>query len=173
MQTELRKHQHTLITYGTGTILFGLWSLAKSVVYLVIDRSENSLYFIIDQLVEPDDKKSAFLIAIAAVSIVFLIDMIFRWVAGSSARKIGTGMKIKPGFVIASLYIVAVDGFEFVSGIQNIIAGEFMQLDKLLTLLVDITSFIIVLQMIYAAFMVGKLSKAIELEGAAAAGSGK
>ena len=51
MQTELRKHQHTLITYGTGTILFGLWSLAKSVVYLVIDRSENSLYFIIDQLV--------------------------------------------------------------------------------------------------------------------------
>lgn len=33
--------------------------------------------------------------------------------------------------------------------------------------------FIIVLQMIYAAFMVGKLSKAIELEGAAAAGSGK
>lgn len=173
MQTELRKHQHTLITYGTGTILFGLWSLAKSVVYLVIDRSENSLYFIIDQLVEPDDKKFAFLVAIAVVSSVFLIDMIFRWVAGSSARKIGTGMKIKPGFVIASLYIAVVDGFEFVSGIQNILAGEFMQLDKILTLLVDITSFIIVVQMIYAAFMVGKLSKAIGLEGAAPAASGK
>lgn len=173
MQTELRKHQHTLITYGTGTILFGLWSLAKSVVYLVIDRSENSLYFVIDQIAEPDDKKFMFLVAVAAVSSVFLIDMIFRWAAGSSARKIGTGMKIKPGFVIASLYIAAVDGFEFVSGIQNILAGEFMQLDKILTLLVDITSFIIVVQMIYAAFMVGKLSKAIGLEDAAPAASGK
>ena len=174
MQTELRKHQHTLITYGTGTILFGLWSLAKSVVYLVFDRSEESLSYMIEQLAPSEERGLMFVLAISLVSSVFLlIDMLFRWVAGSSARKIGTGMKIKPSFVIASLYIVAVDGFEFVSGIQSILAGEFMQLDKILTLLVDITSFIIVVQMIYAAFMVGKLSKAIELEGAAAAGSGK
>ena len=115
-----------------------------------------------------------FVLAISLVSSVFLVDMIFRWAAGRSAQKIGTGKKtIKLGFMITSLYIAAVDGFEFVSGIQSILAGEFMQLDKILTLLVDITSFIIVVQMIYAAFMVGKLSKAIELEGAAAAGSGK
>ena len=173
MQTELRKHQHTLITYGTGTILFGLWSLAKSVVYLVIDRSEESLSYMIEQLAPSEERGLMFVLAISLVSSVFLVDMIFRWAAGRSAQKIGTGMKIKPGFVIASLYIVAVDGFEFVSGIQSILAGEFMRLDKILTLLVDITSFIIVVQMIYAAFMVGKLSKAIELEGAAAAGSGK
>ena len=174
MQTELRKHQHTLITYGTGTILFGLWRLAKSVVYLVFDRSEESLSYMIEQLAPSEERGIMFVLAISLVSSVFLVDMIFRWAAGRSAQKIGTGKKtIKLGFMITSLYIAAVDGFEFVSGIQNIIAGEFMQLDKLLTLLVDITSFIIVLQMIYAAFMVGKLSKAIELEGAAAAGSGK
>ena len=36
MQTELRKHQHTLAVVGMGAIGFGIWSVIKAILYLTI-----------------------------------------------------------------------------------------------------------------------------------------
>ena len=120
MQTELRKHQHTLIVYGTGTILFGLWSMAKSAVLLILDDSENSI-----------------------------------------------------ANIIAAMYIYLGDGLEFVAGVVESIRGGFDSIDNVLTLLVDITSFVTVGEMVFAAIMVGKLTNEISQRGKAPAEVGK
>jgi hypothetical protein len=174
MQTELRKHQHTLIVYGTGTILFGLWSMAKSAVLLILDDSENSIANIIAESPSELGRGTTIAIVVAVVAIIYIVDLIFRWLVGNSARKIGMGKKkLSPGFIIAAMYIYLVDGLEFVSGVVEIIRGEFDSIDNLLTLLVDITSFVTVGEMVFAAIMVGKLTNEISQRGKAPAEVGK
>ena len=174
MQTELRKHQHTLIVYGTGTILFGLWSMAKSAVLLILDDSENSIANIIAESPSELGRGTTIEIVVAVVAIIYIVDLIFRWLVGNSARKIGMGKKeLSPGFIIAAMYIYLVDGLEFVSGVVEIIRGGFDSIDNLLTLLVDITSFVTVGEMVFAAIMVGKLTNEISQRGKAPAEVGK
>lgn len=162
MQTELRKHQHTLIVYGTGTILFSLWSLVKSTILLAMDTSEGSLTALIKEAYDSPDRGIGLMVIAVVVGMIYMVDLVLRWTAGKNAREIGEGKKrIRPGFIISSLYILGIDSLELVTGLMMLARGEVDNFDRVLTILVDITSLVTVLEMVYAAFMVGKLTRRI------------
>ena len=136
MQTELIKHRHTLAVVGLGAIAFGIWSLIKSILYFVlvepIIKTISSNY---DNL--SDSKIEAWVLIAITLSLVVLfvlIDMLLRWKVGRKAGALS---------------------------IAGIIPSDEDITDQISTLLVDFTSVVMLIEMIYAAVMIRKLTKAI------------
>ena len=156
MQTELIKHRHTLAVVGLGAIAFGIWSLIKSILYFVLvepifdtissnyDDLSNSTY------------EAWVLVAITfAIVVMFvLIDMLLRWKVGRKAMAVSRGDK-EPGvgFFILSSILLLMDMAELIMGALSI-AG-------ISTLLVDFTSVVMLIEMLFAAIMIRKLVKKI------------
>ena len=147
MQTELIKHRHTLAVVGMGAIAFGIWSLIKSILYFVlvepIFKTISSNY---DDL--SNSKYEAWVlvaITFALVVLFVLIDMLLRWKVGRKAMAVSRGER-EPGvgFFILSSILLLMDMAELIS-----------------TLLVDFTSVVMLIEMIVAAVMIRKLTKAI------------
>ena len=182
MQTELIKHRHTLAVVGLGAIAFGIWSLIKSILYFVLvepifdtissnyDDLSNSTY------------EAWVLVAITfAIVVMFvLIDMLLRWKVGRKAMAVSRGDK-EPGvgFFILSSILLLMDMAELIMGalsIAGIIPSDEDITDQISTLLVDFTSVVMLIEMLFAAIMIRKLVKAqfrCSLNNAAATNSGK
>ena len=167
MQTELIKHRHTLAVVGLGAIAFGIWSLIKSILYFVlvepIIKTISSNY---DNL--SNSKIEAWvLIAITFTLVVLfvLIDMLLRWKVGRKAMAVSRGER-EPGvgFFVLSSILLLMDMSELVMGILSIagiISSDEDLFDQISTLLVDFTSVVMLIEMIVAAVMIRKLTKAI------------
>ena len=167
MQTELIKHRHTLAVVGLGAIAFGIWSLIKSILYFVlvepIIKTISSNY---DNL--SDSKIEAWVLIAITLSLVVLfvlIDMLLRWKVGRKAMAVSRGER-EPGvgFFILSTILLLMDLSELIMGalsIAGIIPSDEDITDQISTLLVDFTSVVMLIEMIYAAVMIRKLTKAI------------
>ena len=167
MQTELIKHRHTLAVVGMGAIAFGIWSLIKSILYFVLveplsDIINENLDSIIDSNFEA---LAALALSILIVGLFVLIDMLFRWKVGRRAMAISRGDKDPGvGFFILSAILLLMDLSELVLGVSSIvgaISSDEDMIDRISTLLVDFTSVVMLAEMIFAAVMIRKLTKAI------------
>ena len=167
MQTELIKHRHTLAVVGMGAIAFGIWSLVKSILYFVLVEPIGGIISSnYDSII--DSRGEALAVYAVSIAIVFLfvmIDMLFRWIVGRKAMAISKGEK-EPGigFFILSAILMLMDLTELVMGVLAIAgvvsSGEDM-FDRVSTLLVDFTSVVMLIEMIFAAVMIRKLTKVI------------
>ena len=167
MQTELIKHRHTLAVVGLGAIAFGIWSLIKSILYFVlvepIIKTISSNY---DNL--SNSKIEAWVLIAITLSLVVLfvlIDMLLRWKVGRKAMAVSRGER-EPGvgFFVLSSILLLMDMSELVMGILSIagiISSDEDLFDQISTLLVDFTSVVMLIEMIVAAVMIRKLTKAI------------
>ena len=167
MQTELIKHRHTLAVVGMGAIAFGIWSLIKSILYFVLveplsDIINENLDSIIDSNFEA---LAALALSILIVGLFVLIDMLFRWKVGRRAMAISRGDKDPGvGFFILSAILLLMDLSELVLGVSSIvgaISSSEDMIDQISTLLVDFTSVVMLIEMLFAAIMIRKLVKKI------------
>ena len=165
MQTELIKHRHTLAVVGMGAIVFGIWSLIKSILYFVLVEP---LSDIINENLDSDsnfEALAALALSILIVGLFVLIDMLFRWKVGRRAMAISRGDKDPGvGFFILSAILLLMDLSELVLGVSSIvgaISSDEDMIDRISTLLVDFTSVVMLAEMIFAAVMIRKLTKAI------------
>ena len=143
MQTELIKHRHTLAVVGMGAIAFGIWSLIKSILYFV--------------LVEPIIKTIS--------SNYDNLSNSKRWKVGRKAMAVSRGER-EPGvgFFILSSILLLMDMAELIMGalsIAGIIPSDEDITDQISTLLVDFTSVVMLIEMLFAAIMIRKLVKKI------------
>ena len=167
MQTELIKHRHTLAVVGMGAIAFGIWSLIKSILYFVLvepltDIINENLDSIIDSNFEA---LAALALSILIVGLFVLIDMLFRWKVGRKAMAVSRGER-EPGvgFFILSSILLLMDMAELIMGalsIAGIIPSDEDITDQISTLLVDFTSVVMLIEMLFAAIMIRKLVKKI------------
>ena len=167
MQTELIKHRHTLAVVGMGAIAFGIWSLIKSILYFVLveplsDIINENLDSIIDSNFEA---LAALALSILIVGLFVLIDMLFRWKVGRRAMAISRGDKDPGvGFFILSAILLLMDLSELVLGVSSIvgaISSSEDMIDQISTLLVDFTSVVMLIEMLFAAIMIRKKEKKI------------
>lgn len=175
MDAELRKHQHTIAAIGVGAVLFGIWSVIKTIIYAVLLTPLGDT--VEQQLPEADIelKGTALLLASIALGLALLVDLTMRAYVGKRAWDIGNGVRqIGATFCIAVCIVALFDCIEFVTGTLSILDAEEISLDQLVTLLVDITSFVTMIQMLAAVYKVSKLTKksAGDLSGGVSAASG-
>ena len=91
-----------------------------------------------------------------------LIDLILRWKVGKEARAIAADNKpVTARFYLLSAIPVLIDSLEFVSGILAVIGilETEIDIDIFATLLVDFTSVVMLIEMIYSTVQINKIKK--------------
>ena len=167
MQTELIKHRHTLAVVGMGAIAFGIWSLIKSILYFVlVEPLSNIINENLDSIIDSNfEALAALALSILIVGLFVLIDMLLRWKVGRKAMAVSRGER-EPGvgFFILSSILLLMDMAELIMGalsIAGIIPSDEDITDQISTLLVDFTSVVMLIEMLFAAIMIRKLVKKI------------
>lgn len=165
LQKALRRHQHTLMVVGAGVMGFGIWSVVKSILTLVfIDliKGNRILEDYIPASEIENEPNMVFAITILIMVVTLLVDLILRWKVGKEARVIAAENKPATArFFLLSAIPILIDSVEFVSGFLALIGvlETEIDIDVFATLLVDFTSVVMLIEMIYSAVQINKIKK--------------
>ena len=86
-EITLRRNQDTLVIVGTGVIIFGIWSLLKTLFALLLNIGD--LYEVILKEETPEGRVAIFIV----VTLMLMIDLAFRVSVGLSAIAVARGKK--------------------------------------------------------------------------------
>ena len=154
MEKELRRKQVTLVTLGTGVILFGVWSVVKSLLYY-----RTNLFADLDTQVEPE-LLPYMLATVVIVALFVLADLGIRLKIGRRARAEGMGRRQKNGYLILAALIVLVNITGDLLGVYYIVKNgvpEQSGPDYIVSVLVDLSSTILLAELIITVLRVRKL----------------
>ena len=154
MEKELRRKQVTLVTLGTGVILFGVWSVVKSLLYF-----RTGLFSDLDTQVEPE-LLPYMLATVVIVALFVLADLGIRLKIGRRARAEGMGRRQKNGYLILAALIVLVNITGDLLGVYYIVKNgvpEQSGLDYVVSVLVDLSSTVLLAELIITVLRVRKL----------------
>lgn len=162
-EIELRRHRKTLTVLGAGIIAFGFWNLMKTFMTALDDPSA---------LINNPDPETRMLMAAALIGSVLLLmgaDLLLRIWVGITAIRTGRGKTKKSlrlwGFivlVILGALAILVDGtiLAFAIIFNNGDIEIMLKVpDIAVTLIGDLTGFLILVQLLRAAVLVRKLTK--------------
>ena len=150
---------------GAGVMGFGIWSVVKSIltlVFLNLFKTDKLLENYIPVTEFENESNIVLIITILVIVVTLLIDLILRWKVGKEARAIAADNKpVTARFYLLSAIPVLIDSLEFVSGILAVIGivETEIDIDIFATLLVDFTSVVMLIEMIYSAVQINKIKK--------------
>ena len=154
MEKELRRKQVTLVTLGTGVILFGVWSVVKSLLYF-----RTNLFADLDTQAEPE-LLPYMLATVVIVALFVLADLGIRLKIGRRARAEGMGRRQKNGYLILAALIVlfnlAVELFSIYFVVKNGLSGQ-SHIEYAVSMLVDLSSTVLLIELIVTVLRVRKL----------------
>jgi hypothetical protein len=188
---KLRKYESILVLSGFGVMIFGLWSIIRAAIYYILypfDVAEflgKSEYAQI--MAEGREEGVEFItenlgtIIMVVLFTVLAIDLLLRIYVGMSARAYGRGRK-KRGFFIFVAWVMAVFAlFGIVMSVQNFVqpvidafkdssanayaeTGATGEQAGSVSIFVDITSFLVLLELAISAMQVRKLRKQLGIK---------
>lgn len=188
---KLRKYESILVISGLGVIAFGLWSIIRAAVFyflypldlkdyldqteideMIADGRENGIEFLTDHL------------DVMMTTIIFIglsIDLLLRVYIGLSARSYGRG-RDRRGLYIVVVWIMALftltgicltitkDLYPIIEAIKtqdpNALDGTSRRGDQAasVSLLVDLTSFLVLLELGISSVKVKRLRKQLDIK---------
>ena len=154
MEKELRRKQVTLVTLGTGVILFGVWSVVKSLLYF-----RTNLFADLDTQAEPE-LLPYMLATVVIVALFVLADLGIRLKIGRRARAEGMGRRQKNGYLILAALIVLVNITGDLLGVYALVKygiSEQSGLEYVVSVLVDLSSTVLLAELIITVLRVRKL----------------
>ena len=146
MDATIRRLQNNLITLGTGTIAFGIWTVIKYFLLCTVDIPN-----IIDSTGQiPDD--------------IYRIAFFIICVIGFSARSEGRGKKKGWFYLITAIITILLYVFGVITEITAMFSATEGLLNKIITLLIDTTSIVLIIEIIISSI---KLKKLLRVRGGA------
>lgn len=171
MERELRKNQNALVIIGSGVILFGFWTVIKTIAYCIL--STDQIIALAagpdgNSLLQTETERAYFLIVFyILMAIVLLIDLSFRLYIGRSARREGLGKKRKRdgrAYLVMGILLVIACAIGTVSDVLTLL-GLYDSVDSkaslFVSILVDLTSLITMLELIRAAVRSRQIRRAL------------
>ena len=173
-QIKLRRNQNTLITVGTGTIAFGVWSFVKTLGMTLITRPDNiSGYMSAMQSggVEITDmsETAMFWTTVVISGILLIIDVSARLFVGFSAISVGRGKRHSRWYIVIALlmilgsvisvlmilYSFQLDTEDSVAALSN---NSAISNNTFSGVIIELTSTIMLIEMLAASVRVRKLN---------------
>jgi hypothetical protein len=162
-ETELRRGQNTLFILGGGVITFGLWSVVKSIMYLMVNPFQ---YF------RSDDVPQEFQLIVMAVvygiaALLVGLDVGLRIFVGLSARAEARGKKKSRAYIIVAAVMAAGNLLLFLGTLllaattPDAVTGNL--LDTLVSAVVDVTALITLFELVFTARRVQRLRTLLSL----------
>ena len=163
-QLQIRKDQNTLIVVGTGTILFGLWTMAKTLGLVFILRKETvaALKANYEWVAEIPDR-FVFWVIVGMTFIIMGVILAVRAYVGMSAIAVGRGKRksilyllFAGVMIISSIYYLAVGIFTMDAPEQM---GAFTRDQSISALIIEATSMVMTVEMVVSALRIRKLTR--------------
>ena len=155
LQIQLRKNQDTLKIVGLGVMVFGVWSIVKTILYTTAQWSS-----ITEEIVVPEANETlAKMVYIFMIAVTMVVEIAVRLYIGRSAIAEGRGERRRPGYVVVAFLITAIGLTLTVTAF--VVPGIRMELNPelLASLFVEITSAVITFEMCWSAVRVRKLRR--------------
>lgn len=138
---------------ASGTLVMGIWSLLKTFMSIFGDMGD-----------ELRTDEMPYFIAVLGVTIVFaamfVIGISFRFIVWKGARREAESGKKGNGYIVCAVLLMAFGIYTCSSFIRKLIRGESDGYD-IMEIILDITSFIILLQLLICAFSLRKVRREI------------
>ena len=143
-----RRCQDLLMLSGLGVIAFGVWSVLKTILLFI---------FRDDLLAEVPDDTFSRVFVFVFIGLILLIDFSARLFVGLSARAEGSGKKKGYAYIVFAVLIALASLTSLVLVFFD--AGTTSLLELVVSVIVEVTSIVVVFEMLAAAFAVKKLRK--------------
>lgn len=173
-QRRIRKSGSTLVIVGTGIMIFGVWAALKSFSLLLLRERQT-----IQELrgYAPEDApyindKVLLTATIVGVTVYVLIELAVRAFVGFSAIAEGRGKKSGSMYIVFTFILILLTLSSVITEVYVLIigaAGGFKEalngvehtteLDVLTSLVIDLTSMVLMVQMVVSAFRLKKYKK--------------
>ena len=161
LHIQLRKNQDTLKIVGLGVMAFGAWSIVRAILYTTLQWNS-----IIENMVEQElSAKTAGIMYVIVSVMIMAVEIAIRLYIGRSAIAEGKGERKRSGYIVVAFLIALMDlslmfFFFILLGTRTEIS-----LDALVTMFVELTSTVILLEMCQSAIRVRKLRRQIAEQG--------
>lgn len=156
METTLRKYQNTLIITSTGVLFFGIWSMLKTILTLVLSTPDSLLSYTDGYTGIP-----GFILLVVSALGFLVVDLLFRFFIWRSASAEGSGQRKNSAYLILSGLLMILELISLFSTILSLPGSKETLLTSIVSLAVEITSIVTLAQLIYSAFVVRKLTRKI------------
>ena len=147
-EIKMRRYQNLLTVSGLGVIIFGLWSVLKTILLLFLKEG------ILKEL--PDDTIVR-VIVFAFLGGVLLVEFLIRLFVGLSARAEGFGKKKGYAYIVVAILMA-------LASVASLVLLFFDTNDQpigelIVSVIVEATSLVVTIELLVAAFTVKKLKK--------------
>ena len=156
MQREIRRCHDHLVSIGTGVSLFGIWTVVRIIMKIILERE-----MIMSETMGSNPEVSQGLATAIIVLLVATVSVIILGIhlyIGLSARKEGLDGKQRTGYLIATGFFIiiycigiAVELLSFRTLFQS-------TTDGVVTIFIDITVIVTLVELMFNAVRVRKLS---------------
>ena len=162
MERELRRYQNLLVCVGSGIILFGFWSLVKGVMSMFLYRDEFEELLISLGTTE-EELGFAVPFVYNVLTVLILIDLTLRVIVGSSAKKEGRGRagKNQKAYLIFGVVLGIIVVCSLVGDISNFTENFDNLFDGIITIVIEVTSIAMIVELFVAGLKVKHLKKKI------------
>lgn len=147
-EIKMRRYQNLLTVSGLGVIIFGLWSVLKTILLLFLKEG------ILKEL--PDDTIVR-VIVFAFLGGVLLVEFLIRLFVGLSARAEGFGKKKGYAYIVVAILMALASLFSLVMIFFDMNDQSITEL--IVSVIVEATSLVVTIELLVAAFTVKKLKK--------------
>lgn len=151
-EVKMRRYQNLLTVSGLGVIVLALWSVLKTILYFVLNRDIFNQAF-----AGVSDNALVKAVAIGMIAAILLIDLTIRLFVGMSARAEGFGKKKGYAYIILAVLLALLSLTSLVLIFFNSSGKSITEM--IVSVIVEATSLIVVIELLVAAFTVKKLRK--------------
>ena len=163
----LRRSQNTLIVVGSGTILFSVWTVVKTLGSLFLLRDELVAFLrkTIDEsgLTIPD--QYVFYIELAMVLIIMALFLVFRTFIGLSAVAEGRGFRRNNGYLILAVLLIIFNVAVMAVNFFSVHSGEaplaLSNGNSLPAQIIELTSIIMLFELVFSAIRIRNVRKRV------------
>lgn len=147
---RFRRDSNTLVTLGTGIIIFGLWSIVKLAGYLIFDIP------IYDESLTSEFDGEAMNIVMATFYIMLIMDVLVRLYVGLNAISEGRGNKNSGTYLAFNVMMILMSIVSVVSVIWVALTADSIDLftDYYISLFMELSSLVISIEVYLAALTV-------------------
>ena len=152
MEAKIRRLENNLVTIGTGVVILSLWTLFKTILYVIVYWGKIKD---LTSTLQPMETALVFGMVFAAV----LIEFVLHSFIGLSARKEGEGKKIRPIYLIITEIILLLYAALILIELLPLFRAEYFSLISVVSIVIDVTSCAFLIDMISSSVRLRKLKK--------------
>ena len=165
MQRELRRCHDHLVSIGTGMSLFGIWTVVRVIMNVILERQQFFEEIQASESEIPMDTRMLMAITLIIIAVLCLMILGIHLYIGMSARAEGLGSKKRTGYLIATGVFILLYGVGIVSEIlqyQTCFQGI---TDAAATVFIDMTMLVTLIELMYNAVRARKITAQLAEQG--------